>query len=67
MMRVVQEVQGVNVGRVPLPLRVLSDYENLRPMEEEGTSGGGQGRHRIFLGEYDDETVVLKGYALVSA
>lgn len=35
-------------------------------MEDEGTTGGGQGRHRIFLAEYDDETVVLKGYALVS-
>lgn len=53
------------MARVPLPVRSLSDYENLRPMEDDWTSGGGQGRHRIFLAEYDEETVVLKGYALV--
>lgn len=56
----------MNVAGIPLPVRILSDYENLRPMEDEGSTGGGQGRHRILLAEYDEETVVLKGYALVS-
>lgn len=61
-----QKVEGVNFAGIDLQLRRLSDYEGLRPMEDEGTAGGGQGRHRIFLAEYDDGTVVLKGYALVS-
>ncbi|CAN0280729.1 unnamed protein product, partial [Discosporangium mesarthrocarpum] len=34
---------------------------------DDRATGGGQGRHRIFLAEIDEETVVLKGYALVSA
>lgn len=61
-----QKVEGVNVAGIGLQLRRLSDYEGLRPMADEGSTGGGQGRHRIFLAKYDGETVVLKGYALVS-
>lgn len=60
-----QVVQDVSIAGINLPLRRLKEYESLRAMEDEGSSGGGQGRHRIFLAEYDDETVVLKGYALV--
>ncbi len=56
----------MSIAGIALPLRRLKEYDNLRAMEDEGSSGGGQGRHRIFLAEYDDETVVLKGYALVS-
>ena len=56
----------MSVANINLPVRRLTEYENLRPMVDEGSTGGGQGRHRIFLAEYDDETVVLKGYALVS-
>eukprot|EP00903_Cladosiphon_okamuranus_P007175 g6967.t1 len=62
-----QVVQDVSIAGIDLPLRRLKDYDNLRAMEDEGSTGGGQGRHRIFLAEYDDETVVLKGYALVNA
>eukprot|EP00752_Nemacystus_decipiens_P001338 g1328.t1 len=62
-----QVVQDVSIAGIDLPLRRLKEYDNLRAMEDEGSTGGGQGRHRIFLAEYDDETVVLKGYALVNA
>ncbi|CAM9525155.1 unnamed protein product [Scytosiphon promiscuus] len=62
-----QVVQDVSIAGINLPLRRLKEYESLRAMEDEGSTGGGQGRHRIFLAEYDDETVVLKGYALVNA
>lgn len=55
----------MSIVGIDLPLRRLKEYDNLRAMEDEGSTGGGQGRHRIFLAEYDDETVVLKGYALV--
>ena len=61
-----QVVQNVNIAGCDLPLRHLKEYDNRRPMEDEGSTGGGQGRHRILLAEYDDETIVLKGYALVS-
>ncbi|CAN0447491.1 unnamed protein product, partial [Ectocarpus sp. 12 AP-2014] len=60
-------VQDVSIAGIDLPLRRLKEYEAVRAMEDEGSTGGGQGRHRIFLAEYDDETVVLKGYALVNA
>lgn len=59
-------VQDVSIAEIDLPLRRLKEYEAFRAMEDEGSTGGGQGRHRIFLAEYDDETVVLKGYALAS-
>lgn len=62
-----QVVQDVSIAGIDLPVRRLAEYERLRPMIDEGSTGGGQGRHRIFLAEYDDETVVLKGYALVGA
>lgn len=62
----VQVVQEVSIANICLTVRGLTEYENLRPMIDEGSTGGGQGRHRIFLAEYDDKTVVLKGYALVS-
>lgn len=61
-----QVVQNVSIAGCDLPLRHLKEYDNRRPMEDEGSTGGGQGRHRILLAEYDDETIVLKGYALVS-
>ena len=61
-----QMVQNVNIAGCDLPLRHLKEYDSRRPMEDEGSTGGGQGRHRIILAEYDDETIVLKGYALVS-
>lgn len=59
-------MQDVSIAGIDLPVRRLKDYDGVRAMEDEGTTGGGQDRHRIFLAEYEDDTVVLKGYALVS-
>ena len=59
-------VQNVSIAGCDLPLRHLKEYDNRRTMKDEGSTGGGQERHRIFLAEYDDETIMLKGYALVS-
>jgi serine/threonine protein kinase len=56
------------VSGAGLPQRILSDYEEITPLDsvEKRRSVGSGGGHRVFTAKYDDEIVVLKGYALVS-